>query len=151
MRWTRLVAVTAVAAVLAVSFAGWRMLSSARVATALPASAAKLHGALEQQLQLLAGRLPVPRPVQVLPARPVIPYGGPDIPYGGVCYVGPGRCSLTPCTEFARAGRTEVAGTSSGVVLRLGGPLSRGAAPRPGRSACEGRVGTPRVLRVSGP
>jgi hypothetical protein len=154
MRWSRLVVVSALVAVVALSVAGLRTLSSPRVARAkaAPVPAQPFpRGALERQLQLLAQRLFVPsHGVPILPVPRAIPYGAP-------CYVALGRCSLTPCVEFAQGLSPGVAATDSAVVLKLGGPVSRAApqvpaiAPQVARPACRGRLGTPKVLRVSSP
>lgn len=111
--------------------AGWRLSVTPRPARAALApstiSQAGLPGALRQHLQqLLQDR------VDGLPGRPPAIQFGLRLPHAGACSVAGDGCSLIPCIEF--------------VVLTA--PISSvGPAQRP----CHGRLGAPKILRVSAP
>jgi len=135
--------------------AGVRLLSTGQPARAsqvlqtAPAGTAALRIPNALRLQLLRylnGELRRP-----LPPRPLVP----RLPQGGACAVAAGACSPIPCIEFARAASVSSAAVAAGpsaVVLRLAAPVHvlRGA-PQPGRRACDGRLGAPKILRVSAP
>jgi hypothetical protein len=137
--------------------AGWELLGSAPASGSARAAYESSHaaaagstlGSLERQLQrYLAASPPLPQTPPALPPRGLsIPRLGPG---GGICYVATGHCSAIPCIEFAGASAAPTSGTATGVVLRLGETVNRNA-PRLAQGSCEGRLGTPKVFRVSGP
>ncbi len=159
MRWSRLVIVSGVV-VIALLGAGWRFAVVGHPALAArPVAQSRLQvpAVLRKQLAALAARtFRVPRALRV-PRTPIPPGGLPRVP-SGPCYIAIGECSLTPCVEFAHGASPAVSTSSSAVVLRLVSPVTQLASPLTGRGAalpatpsCQGRLGTPRVLRVSGP
>ena len=139
--------------------AGVRLLSTgpparaSQVLQTAPAGTAALRIPNALRLQLLRylnGEHARPLPPRPLPI-PLVP----RLPQGGACAVAAGACSPIPCIEFARAASVSSAAVAAGpsaVVLRLAAPVRvlRGA-PQPGRRACDGRLGAPKILRVSAP
>jgi hypothetical protein len=129
MRWSRLAVMSGLSLIVVLS-AGWRLSAAQHPASARPVAMAlgqvRVPSALRQQLeQYLAGRpgrrLPVP------PIRQGVPPLRQGVPRAGPCYVGVGSCSLIPCVQFVGTG------------IPVGG------------SSCQGRLGTPKVLRVAAP
>lgn len=159
MRSSRLVGALAAVAVVAASFAGWRLVASPRVARAraavithaAPSPSAALQRSLQRVLEgfpLARTRAPGPRTLTYIVPRalPAPPSSG-----GSACYVVAGRCSETPCVEFAHAAGSAPTAAPGPVVLRLGTTATRNA-PIPRRQTrCQGRLGAPKILRVSGP
>jgi hypothetical protein len=158
MRWPRLVAAFTLVAIGLIA-GGLALIGSAHAARSRPApragtaplarhTPAKLVGALkslESQLQRsLATAPPGQRQLPVAPFQLLAPHPT-------MCFVVAGGCSDIPCVEFARqaAGARAVA-TASAVVLRLSGPINRNAVSPAGPQNCQGRLGMPRILRVSG-
>jgi hypothetical protein len=87
---------------------------------------------LNRALQRAAQQLLVPRFRSVAPAPRL------SVPGGGTCFVGPGRCSETPCVVPAQ----------SGVIV---GSAVVAASPRPLSARCPGGELAPKTLRVVGP
>jgi hypothetical protein len=146
MRFSRAVAVVGLVVVVALA-AGWGPTGSAHAnrhsrpaagtlgsLTIPPALRRRL---LESLNQRLAPRLPV-RPVPL----------APGLPQPRTCYVAGGGCSLTPCVQFA-TGASPVVSQSNAIVLRLAAPARTVGGPQTARGRCQGRLGMPKVLRVS--
>jgi hypothetical protein len=87
---------------------------------------------LHRMLQREAQRALVPRFQSVLPAPKLA------VPEGGTCFVGPGRCSETPCVVPVQSDMR----VGSAVVSILPGPLD---------ARCPGGRPAPKTLRVVGP
>ena len=178
MRFSRLVAISSVAAI-ALLAAGWWLTAAPQPAGARPAAAAagparplSAHAAaqvartLHQALEQLLARHPfAPAPPFAPGPLPRVRGGGgvvapPFLPgvHGGTCYVAAGGCSLVPCVEFARSASAVAvpAPVSSAVVLDLGitartvGPGRPAPLPSP-HSSCRGHLLTPKIVRVSVP
>lgn len=178
MRWSRLVVVSGLLALALLGAGSAVSASGARPATrrAVPAPALAARGPLlaalhQLQLRLARSLLPVsPRSLPLFPSgqlRPFRPgrplpypvgplaFGVPRGPSGTVCPVAAdGPCSLTPCIEFAGAGkfRTAVAASASAAVVidRLA-TTSNFARPLSHSRGCQGRLGAPRTELVRGP
>ena len=148
-----MIALSAVAAA-ALAVAGWLLVGASRPAAARVQPAVSLGRELRPLERMLASNPPhVPRVFRVLPRRAIPLPLRPGMPYGATCYVAAGGCSLTPCVEFAAGASGAVVGAPSAVVYRPGivARLPRRGAPPLNDSACRGRVGEPRLLRVVGP
>ena len=159
MQRSRRLATLGVVAISVTVLAGWQLLApaGAREASRATAGHAGPSAALERELQRfldthspLPTRVPPPRAVPVLPRTLPFPLR-PGTPGGATCYVAASGCSETPCIEFARSGGAAVSAAPSAVVLRLGETVNRNALAPATRPSCQGRLGAPKTLRVSGP
>ena len=167
MRRLRRLASLGVVAVSVTVLAGWQLLAAAGArepsraprASAVRASPAQ---ALESELQRFLATHPVvpPRTPRFPPLRSpggAVPFPlTPVAPGGATCYVAAGSCSETPCVEFARGAEAAVSAAPSAVVLTLGrtaisAPFNRNAQGPRATTPCQGRLGAPKFLRVSGP
>jgi hypothetical protein len=118
------------------------------VASRVTAPRPRLAPGLQQWLAVEGKRPPFALPGRGLPVP--LPNLAPGAP--GSCFVA-GRCSEVPCVEFAQSTPEPTATAvvqASVVVLERPTPAPFNGGSQPG-SSCAGRLGTPRILRVSGP
>ena len=149
-KWLALVGVLAVAGAV---FGGTRLRTRAdtpavpqELATLVqPAPVPQVLARLAERLDRALARQPAPSP-RVIVTPQVLPFRiRPVPPSGTTCYVASGACSLTPCVQFAAQASPVMLGAATPV------PLRRGLAIPGSGGGCRGHVGTPKVLRVSGP